>query len=184
MSSLTEISREISKETPKEFTREVEITYSRRGGDQKSSMGFCAVVALFMSICLMGSLSGCLDDLPPEELPPYTEEYSEDGGVYEPQTPSEGSGYGSGYGSGSGANTGSGAAAIPEGSGAKSAPEDEIDSQAENHTEDHVEYHAEDHTEDHAEDHTENHAEAWAPDDDRAEPPSGHAQYQRRGGQR
>ena len=63
-------------------------------------------------------LTGCLDDPTVDELPPYAEEYSEDGGMYRPVEPSSGSGYGSGYGSGSGAQPAA-SGAQPAASGAQ-----------------------------------------------------------------
>lgn len=65
----------------------------------------CLTVSLSLgALCL-----GCLNEDAQDELPPYVEEYSEDGGMYQPVTPRGGSGYGSGSSSGSGAASGSGA---------------------------------------------------------------------------
>ena len=76
---------------------------------------------------------GCLDEPARDELPPYVEEYSEDGGMYQPITPQGGSGYGSGASSGSGA-------AQPTASGSGAQRDDALPSQRDQHRAEEDEY--------------------------------------------
>ena len=105
---------------------EMSVTTPSSSGNAQSvtwfTLQFTRHLSLVMSmgVCLL--CTGCLDEDAQDELPPYTESYSEDGGMYQPVMPQGSSGYGSGsgFGSGSGSGSGSGAGAIPAASGSGS----------------------------------------------------------------